>query len=324
MMRARWIAACIPILAIAITGGCGSGAKSKDPAKTPSFLTVTSKLTASVAGMPSIVQAIEIESSDCQFSPARTESITLNGKESTVLNFVMADKGCGFALKSISLASEANGTAVKFVTVTNARVTGDAQKVSVKLLSEDESKSLSADISTTYTGNFEKAAELVMLFGYESSTRALGSELRRVDNDEAVSLGATTGDAGVGLRIDTMVARKAPDNSSIIALEVRFSCVRIRVGSTCLDRDLTEYEFVFIPGQSDLPKSAEMGAAFTDAARVNSVTSENIFGNGVYALIATPERLLVTNLPPTKLWLLVRTGALISGFEVSTSGLTIF
>jgi hypothetical protein len=324
MMSSRSIAACILILALAITGGCGSDSKSKDPAKTPAFLTVTSKLTASVAGMPSIVEAIEVESSDCQVSPARIESITLRGKESTVLNFVMADKGCGFALRSLSLASESNGTAVKFIPVTNARVTGEAQKVSVRLVSEDETKSLSADISTTYAENFERAADLVMLFGYESSTRALGSELRRVDNDEAVSLGATTGDAGVGLRIDTMVARKAPDNSSIIALEVRFSCVRIRVGNTCLDWDLTEYEFVFIPGQSDLPKSAEMAAAFSDAARVNAVTSENIFGNGVYALIATPERLPVTNLPPAKLWLLVRTGALISGFEVSTSGLIIF
>ena len=320
----RYVCRLAACLLMAIIIGCGSDKKSRDPAKTPAFLTVTGKLTASVAGMPSVVQAIEVETSECQVSPTRTESITLNGKETTVLNFVMADKGCGFALKSLSLASEADGAVVKFMPVTNSRVSGDAQKVSLRMKSEDESKSLSADISTTYAGDFEKAAELVMLFGYDSSTRALGSELRRVDNDEAISLEATTGDAGVGLRIDTMVARKAPDNSSIIALEIRFSCVKIRVGRTCLDRDLTEYEFVFIPGQSDLPRSVEMEAAFTDVARINTVTSENIFGNGVYALIATPERLPVTNLPPTKLWLLVRTGALISGFEVSTSGLTIF
>lgn len=318
----RGLAAACMLLGILCA--CGSDGKSKDPAKTPAFLNVTSKLTAALVGMPSRVQSLEIETSDCKVSPSRSETIILEGKESAVLNFVLADKGCGFALKSLTLDFNSPAPAIKFNPLTSARVTGDAQKVSVRLMSEDESKSLTADISTTYAGNFDKSAQLVMLFGFESSTRALGAELRRVDNDEAVSLGSATGDAGVGLRIDTMVARKAPVNSSIIALEVRFSCVKIRVGRTCLDRDLAGYQFIFIPGQNELPKSAEMAAAFRDVTKVNTVTTENIFGNGLYALIATPERLPITNLPPTRLWLLVRTGDLISGFEVSTSGLTVF
>jgi hypothetical protein len=278
---------------------------------------------------PRIIDAIEISSTGCQSSPDRTETLAPGALPTISMNFVLADANCSFEVTSLTLSFGTTAPPVVFLPEAAARVDGSIPNTTTRFVSEDRTRTLVGQIATTYPGNFNQTANLIMIFGYQSTGRGLGMELRRVDTPLPSSEGSEEAagesqDLGVGLRIDGATLKRTPDASSIIAIEPRLSCYEPREGNTCLGNFLEDYQFKLIAEQSDPPDQEQMEAAFGIGSRVTNVTSENIFGNGLYVLLSTPTRLPITNDPSALFWLLVKSRTRISAFEISTAGLRVF
>jgi hypothetical protein len=308
-------------LPLALTGCGDTDGSPKDPTTMPAFLLVAPRVTAAPDGEPKIIDSLELRITGCAVSPERTESINPGSNGTVYLGFVLADAGCSFELSSLTLLFDEDGPAITFGPQSSTLVSGDQRNVKGRLMSEDGTKTLVGQMSTTYEGNFNQNAELLLNFGYENVERGLGLERRRIDRTSSFDTDQTQ---GVGLRVEGMILKRAPDGSGIIAIEPRLGCYDLREANLCMGRRLEDYEFIVLLNQENPPNVAQLDAAFADPSKITPVTSENLFGNGLYALVSTPERLPADNNPPTTLWLLVRINEAISAFELSTEGLRIF
>lgn len=303
---------------------CGPAEQTKDPKKIPAFLLVAPRITAAPEAVPRVIESLELGISSCQTSGNRVEKVTIRDGDPVYVNFVLADADCAFEILALSLRyDEPSAPAVVFRPESSTGLGSGQQAITTRLSNTDRTLSLIGQFSTTYKGNFNENATMVLLFGYENITRGLGLEQRRVDNTPADGT-APSPDYGVGLRIDSMILKKSPDNKGIIAIEARLGCFEIRDGTNCMGRSLMSHEFILLPEQANPPTEAELTAAFADPLLITQITTENLFGNGVYAVVSTPSRLPITNVPATRLWLYVRNGDRISALEISTENLRVF
>lgn len=314
---------------LATLAACGPDVKKeKDPSKLPGYFAIIPRLASGLGDEPSVIESVALDVTGCTASKERSETIRPGSNGKSYLKFAVADSNCIFEIKSVTLASEQDGTPVVFVPEQVALVDGSAKSLTIRMTAENNSSPLFAQFLTDYSGSFSQTAQLVMLFGFESIARGLGLEQRRIDNqasdEESDGIGNITNNFGVGLRIESMILKRSPDGSGIIAIEPRLGCYAIRESNLCLGRRLEDFEFMLIPDQKTPPSTSQLNGAFQDPSKITKVNAENIFGNGLYALVSTPELLPANNIPITKLWLLARHGTLISAFEISTEGMSVF
>lgn len=289
-------------------------------ADAPSFLSVSVKLT-SAADLPgAVVSAVDFSAVGCSKTPAFQETFQPQSARSRVFNFSSADKDCLFEFGSFAIQSSSG--VVAYEPVVASYLSADSPRLVQRYVPVNgQGPALLVDISSSYNGAFDENESVVALLGFERTNRGSGIELQRVDLTEE---DPASGDVvGVGLRIESMVGRRSRGGQGILALEVRFSCLELRDVQNCFGRDLTAYQFRFI--QSDTtPDLSVLEGAWNEARLVTRIKPENLFGNGIYALVSTPTPLPNDNRPATTLWLLVRSQDRVSAFQVNTAGIAVF
>lgn len=286
----------------------------------PAFLSVSVTIT-SAADQPAVrVAAVDFSVADCSRTASVRQSFEPRSGRSQVFNLSSADVGCRFSFMGFTIESGA-GTVV-YEPVADPSLSGDRTRLVQRYVpTSGQGRLLYVDVESTYTGSFSENHSIVVLLGFERTGRMAGIELQRVDlADEELPEGEAV---GVGLRVESMVARRSRGGQGILALEVRMSCLELRELNTCFGRDLVAYEFQFIESD-EVPSAAVLEGAWDQPRLVTRIKNENLFGNGVYALVSTPKPLPNSNTPPTTLWLLVRSEGRVSAFQVTTAGMAVF
>lgn len=304
---------------------CGCGLEAEiaaelEGSKDPSFLNVSARLNA-VPFTPSEVSltSVALSITGCSQSDALRKTFVPERLAESV-NVFKGDSGCVFTIDSFTILNDGRD---RIYTSPEPLSTSSQSERAAARFTTEGARSVVADLVTNYKGDFEAPKSLVLVLNFEKSSSSGGIELAHVHTNTEDPGAYASGGAGIGLRVDSMIGRRSLGGEGILALEVRMSCLELRELEFCSGRDLTTMEFRFISSET-APTHQELVDALSDPQKNTAISNDELFANGVFALVSTPNPLPNSNEPATTLWLFARLGNNISAFQLNTSGIAIF